>query len=73
MILTEIQSYLAKYRQVSLSELSKHFHTPAPALLPMLDRLVQKGRIRTVEGKKCGGCTSCTPESIQWYEWIDRA
>lgn len=72
MILTDIQAYLAKYREASLAELSGHFHTPAPALAPMLDRLVQKGRIRRMEGKKCGGCSSCPPESIEFYQWVDR-
>lgn len=71
MILTDIQTYLAKYRRASLSELSLHFRTDAEALRPMLELLRRKGRVRLLEGKKCGGCSSCAPDSLEFYEWVN--
>jgi Mn-dependent DtxR family transcriptional regulator len=71
MILKDIQTYLAKYGKASLAELSICFKADANALRPMLKRLIRKGRIRQIEGKKCGGCHSCAPESIEFYEWVN--
>jgi predicted ArsR family transcriptional regulator len=70
MILKDIQTYLAKYGKASLAELAIHFRADANALRPMLDRLIRKGRIRQRSEKKCGGCQSCAPESLEFYEWV---
>jgi hypothetical protein len=70
MILTDIQNYLIKHRKASLEELAMYAHSDADAIRLMLNRLIRKGRVRQIEGKKCGGCHSCTPESIEFYEWI---
>ncbi len=70
MILTDIQTYLTQHSRASLTELAIHFRTDAHALRPMLKRLMRKGRIRQWKPEKCGGCTSCSPESIEFYEWV---
>jgi hypothetical protein len=72
MILTDIQAYIAKCKKASLADLSTHFRMSSDALSPMLDRLQKKGRIRLIAGEKCGGCSRCSPESLAFYEWIDR-
>ena len=70
MILTDIQDYLQKYGKASLAELANHFRIDANALRPLLKRLIRKGRIRLMIGKKCAGCTHCPPETIEFYEWV---
>jgi len=70
MILTEIQNYLAKNKRASLQELAIYTDYNVNAIQPMLNRLIRKGRIRLIPSKKCGGCTSCAPESLEVYEWI---
>ena len=71
MILTDIQTYLGKQKRASLADLALHFRTDADALRPMLERLSRKGRVRRLDGKKCRGCTSCAPTSLEVYEWIN--
>ncbi|VXD21691.1 conserved hypothetical protein [Planktothrix serta PCC 8927] len=71
MILQEIQQYLCKHPVSSLTELSQHFHSDPDALRLMLERLQSKGRVRKLEAKKCGGCQSCAPETLELYEWIN--
>jgi DeoR/GlpR family transcriptional regulator of sugar metabolism len=71
MILQEIQQYLRQHPVSSLAELSQHFHSDPDALRLMLDRLQSKGRVRKLEAKKCGGCQSCAPETLELYEWIN--
>jgi putative ferrous iron transport protein C len=71
MILQELQSYLRTHPRSSLEELTQHFQSDADALRGMLSSLIRKGRIRKVEGKQCGGCHSCLPESLEFYEWVN--
>lgn len=70
MILTDLQKFLAQHKKASLADLQLHFRSDADALRGMLNRLIRKGRVRKMEGKKCGGCHSCAPETIEFYEWI---
>jgi predicted transcriptional regulator len=70
MILTELQTYLAQRGKVSLTELESHFRTDSNALRGMLNRLIRKGRIRQHITEKCGGCTQCSPELFEVYEWV---
>ena len=73
MILTELQTYLAKRQKVSLAELESHFRIDANALRGMLNRLIRKGRIRSHLAEKCGGCTDCDPQMFELYEWIGKS
>jgi predicted transcriptional regulator len=72
MILTELQTYLAKRQKVSLAELETHFCTDADALRGMLNRLIRKGRIRSHLAEKCGGCTHCHQQMFEMYEWVGK-
>lgn len=69
MVLSEVQRYVRDRKKVSMSELQLHFHIAPDALRDMLERLIRKGRVRREEGKLCGGCRSCQPEAIEFYEW----
>ena len=69
MILSELQQYLRDRKKVSLSELQLHFHMEPEALRDPLNRLIRKGRVHREDGKLCGGCKSCSPEAIEFYEW----
>lgn len=70
MILQQLQAYLRQHSQTSLQELACHFQIEADALRGMLYPLIRKGRVRKLEGKKCGTCHHCAPESLELYEWI---
>jgi len=71
MILQQLQTYLRTHPKTSLEELSRQFHSDADALRGMLHSLMRKGRVRQLDGKQCGGCHCCAPESLELYEWID--
>jgi|GEM_PF-64396 len=72
MILTELQTYLAKHHQASLADLANHFRTDAESLRSMLRRLIRKGRVRALPVvEKCHGCTSCSAAALEVYEWIE--
>ncbi len=74
MILSELQQFLAQHKKASLADLELHFRIDADALRGMLNRLIRKGRVRKMaDGKKCGGCHSCAPEAIEFYEWVNSA
>jgi len=70
MILQDLQQYLRDRPITSLAELAQHFQVDADVLRLMLNRLQNKGRVRKLETKKCGGCHSCTPETLELYEWV---
>ncbi len=70
MVLRNIQNYLAKHRKASLQEIALHIKSDTEAVRPMLNRLITKGRIKQLPLNKCGGCTSCPPESLDIYEWV---
>ncbi|MGA9379954.1 MAG: FeoC-like transcriptional regulator [Phormidium sp.] len=70
MILQELQQYLRDRPVSSLAELAQHFQSDPDALRLMLNRLENKGRVRKLDAKKCGGCHSCTPETMELYEWV---
>ena len=72
MILKELQDFVLDYHRVSLAEMELHFHIDGDALRHMLSKLIRKGRVRKVAmGDKCHGCTSCNPDTIEFYEWVD--
>lgn len=72
MILTELQTYLAKHHQASLADLANHFRADADSLRSMLQRLIRKGRVRALPiVEKCHGCTSCSAAMLEVYEWVE--
>lgn len=69
-MLSHLQTYLKQNHRASLAELAHHFHTDADALRGMLQQLIRKGRVCQLDSKACGGCHSCHPETLEFYEWI---
>ena len=71
MILSEIQNFIKQQGKTSIAELEMKFKIDSSALRGMLDKLIRKGRIKKMgEGQKCGGCKSCAPDAIEFYEWV---
>lgn len=70
MLLQQLQNHLRNHGRVSLAELEHQMKIDAETLRRMLEKLIRKGRVCKVEGKACGGCHSCRPETIEFYEWI---
>ena len=72
MILSEIQNFIKQQGKTSMAELEMKFKIDSSALRGMLEKLIRKGRVKKMgEGQKCGGCKSCAPEAIEFYEWVD--
>jgi len=70
MILSEIQNFIKQQGKTSIAELEAKFKIDSSALRGMLEKLIRKGRVKKMgEGQKCGGCKSCAPEAIEFYEW----
>ncbi|MGF1540503.1 MAG: FeoC-like transcriptional regulator [Pleurocapsa sp.] len=71
MILKELQDFVLDYRRVSLAEMELHFHIDGDALRQMLNKLIQKGRVRRLPmPDKCHDCTFCNPDTTEFYEWV---
>ena len=69
-MLADLQTYIAKRGTVSVTDLSLHFGSDSQAIKPMLHKLSRKGRIRQLPAPtKCGGCTSCDANTVEFYEW----
>lgn len=69
MILTDLQTYLARKEVASLADLSQHFHADPDLLRDMLQIMVRKGRVEKRMLEHCDGCTQCPPETVEFYEW----
>ena len=62
-MLIEIRNLLEERRRMTLRDLALHFRTEPSVLEPMLDRLVERGRICRIEeagGPLCGRCSGCS-------------
>jgi predicted ArsR family transcriptional regulator len=70
MILQQLQIYLREHSQSSLAELSQRLQTDRETLRQMLNRLIRKGRVKKCEQQVCGGCKSCDPATLEFYEWV---
>jgi len=70
-MILDLQQYLRQHQTTTLDELARHFAIAPDALRGMLVKLVQKGRVRKLETKRCSKCHSCTPESLELYEWVN--
>lgn len=73
MILSELRNYLQQKGRVSLNDLVLHFDIDADALRGMLQKWINKGKLRqTSAGSNCGsGCCKCDPLLTDIYEWLD--
>lgn len=70
-MITDIAHYIEQRGQVPLRDLALHFKMDERVIESMLDRLVQKGRIRELPGGTAcgGGCQQCAPEQIRIFAW----
>lgn len=71
-MLSELQQYMKNRSIVSVAELAQALQIDRDVLREMLQLLMRKDRVRAVERKKCGGCQSCDPAAVEFYEWIQR-
>ena len=67
-MLSKIEEYLIAHPIASLGELSQALGIESGALREMLKLLEQKGRVRRLTSKNCGGCTSCASELTEFYQ-----
>jgi hypothetical protein len=72
-MLDAIEAYLKRHGRACLADLCAHLQTDAGALLPMLELLEARGRIRRVpvRGKDCGACGQCDPAVLSM--WVPAA
>ena len=73
MILTQVRDYLKQHRQAPLKDMALTFNMDQQALKPLIEHWIAKGKVEKMPaGTGCqGGCTSCAPETIEIYSWID--
>ena len=72
MILTEVRDYIRDSRQVPLRDLALHFNMDEEAMRGVLEHWIRKGKIKQLpEGTSCAGCSSCTPDAIEIFAWLD--
>ncbi|MDH5484256.1 MAG: FeoC-like transcriptional regulator [Gammaproteobacteria bacterium] len=73
MILTQLRDYLKTKGQAPLRDMALHFNMQADALRPMIEHWIEKGKVEKLPaGTQCGGgCSSCAPQTIEIYRWIE--
>ncbi len=73
MILTEVRDYLKSCGQAPLRDMALRFGMEQDALRPLLEHWVNKGKVEKLpSGTTCGGgCSSCAPQEIEMYRWVD--
>jgi len=73
MILSDLKNYLKEHKRVALGDLANRFSMEPDALRGMLDKWINKGKVRKLaSGARCGtGCCQCDPAQIELYEWVD--
>ncbi len=76
-MLKDIETFIRERKRVCLADLTARFSIAAPALVPMLQLLENRGRIRRVpvSDRDCGGCGQCDPQLLSMWEWagVDEA
>ena len=72
MILREIRDYLRQRGRAPLRDMAIHFDMDESALRGALEHWIRKGRVRRLPpGTTCFGCSSCAPQDIELYEWVE--
>ncbi len=69
-MISEIQALLRDRGQLTLRQLSRHFNTTPEAMEPILQKLIEKGRVKTsmLCGGGCSGCGCATAADLTLYE-----
>ncbi|NTW98644.1 MAG: hypothetical protein HGB35_01645 [Geobacteraceae bacterium] len=72
MVLAELKKFIIERRQVSLDEISRHFHADPELVESMLDGWMMKGRVvrKVSERMSPSCCGSCGGKRHFWYEWV---
>lgn len=70
-MLLALLDYIKKGQCVSIEQLSREFHIEEQALLPMLEKWVEKGVLKPFQrALKCAQkCTSCRTNQLIFYEY----
>lgn len=73
MILSDLRNYMQEKRRVTLNDLVLHFKVDANALRGMLNKWINKGKVKqSPVGTNCGtSCCKCDPLLTEIYEWVD--
>jgi len=72
MILTEVRDYIRSRGLVALRDLALEFDMEEQAMRGVLEHWERKGRIRRLpKGTSCTGCSTCSPEDIEIFKWLD--
>ncbi len=73
MIVTEVRDYLKMHGLAPLRDMAITFNMDQDALRPIVEQWIAKGKVKKLpQGTSCqGGCSSCAPETIEIYQWID--
>ncbi len=73
-MLLEIRDYIRERKHVSLRDLALHFDADPDAIRGMLDKWIEKGRVRKCSTAACGGCASncSTAQQEEAYEWVEQ-
>lgn len=69
-MLMDLKALLLSRRCASLSEIAREFASDPEAVRAMLDRWVQKGKVRRGNTTRCRGCTACNPADLEFYQWV---
>ena len=71
MILNRIMNYFKLNKRGSVKDMAVVLDIEPEALRAMLVRLESRGKVRRLAaGTLCGGgCSKCSPETIELYEW----
>ncbi len=70
-MLKDIETFIRERRRVCLADITARFGIDAAALLPMLELLKKRGRLRRIpaSGRDCGGCGQCDPARLSMWAW----
>lgn len=70
-MLSRLSNYVRERRRVNVADMALALESTPEALVPMLDTLERKGRVRKIEGAPgCGStCCKCDSAKVVVYEW----
>ena len=72
-MLSTLIETLQKHRRASSIDMAHALDSTPEAVEGMLERLVQKGKVKKLPaGTACGGgCNKCDLSQVKLYEWIE--
>ena len=74
MSLKKLQDFVFDFQRVSLAEMKLYLQIEGEAIRPMLDNLIEKGKVRkSPMVEKCETCQKCESDELEFYEWVETA